>query len=99
MHSHKRRILIIDGDAHSLIGFKSVIEALSDDTPIDTTNDGQWALELASRGLDKGHIYSLIFVDEQIKPMSVQLFAAETRKLYKDHPTPHIVAVTNLIEH
>ena len=31
--------------------------------------------------------------------MSVQLFAAETRKLYKDHPTPHIVAVTNLIEH
>jgi hypothetical protein len=38
-------------------------------------------------------------VDVQIKPMSAQLIAAETRKLYKDHPTPHIVAVTNLIEH
>jgi response regulator RpfG family c-di-GMP phosphodiesterase len=41
----------------------------------------------------------LIFVDVQIKPMSAQLFAAETRKLYKDHPNPRIVAMTDLIEH
>ena len=57
------RILIVDDDTMNVMGLEEIIKANHGDVIIDKAYSGQEALDLVILGLNKGHIYRLVFMD------------------------------------
>lgn len=96
-HSPKQRILIVDDDTLNVVGLKEVLQAMHEDE-VDTAFSGQQSIDMASLALQKGHPYSLIFMDLQMHEVDGFMAARELSKLYFGRDKPQIVAVTGHVE-